>query len=51
MGLGHKRWVQMLSTLHIKKKEELIVGGSARSLSDDPDAEHRIFQLFTLHLS
>jgi hypothetical protein len=46
MGLGHKRWVLMLSALHIKKKEELIVGGSVRSLSDDPDAEHRIFQPF-----
>lgn len=42
------RWVLMLSALHITYKEEevLIISGPVRSLSDDPYAEHRIFQHF-----
>jgi hypothetical protein len=45
MGLGHKR--RALNAISITyKEEELIIGGSARSLSDDPYAEHRILQPF-----
>lgn len=46
MGLGHKKMGVNAISITYKVEEELIIGGSVRSLSDDPYAEHRIFQHF-----
>lgn len=48
MGLGHKKMgVNVISITYITyKEEEVLIIGSVRSLSDDPYAEHRIFQHF-----
>lgn len=46
MGPGHKKMGVNAISITYKEEEELIIGGSVRSLSDDPYAEHRIFQHF-----
>lgn len=46
MGQGHKKMGVNAISITYKKEEVLIIGGSVRSLSDDPYAEHRIFQHF-----
>lgn len=46
MGLGHKKMGVISITYITYKEEEVLIIGSVRSLSDDPYAEHRIFQHF-----
>lgn len=50
MGPGHKKMGVHAISITYKEEEELIIGGSVCSLSDDPYAEHRIFQHFNPYI-